>query len=154
MHIDITIHRALHLDGLCAVSFLRVQLTTVHLFYLHHITLRVLPAGVIRRGDNSLPSRIETEVCLVHELLVEAWIDGGVIVGDSLIVVVSSRALIHLGAVLEELVQDWLLLIIMNTHPFALDGTAMRSKRHNGNQLRNYWEVRKWRLKSESTTIA
>lgn len=72
MHIDITIHRALHLDGLCAVSFLRVQLTTVHLFYLHHITLRMLPAGVIRRGDNSLPSRIETEVCLVHELLVEA----------------------------------------------------------------------------------
>ena len=106
MHIDITIHGALHLNGLSAVSFLRVQLTTVHLFYLHHVTLRMLPAGVIRRRHNCLPSRIETEVSLVHELLVEARVNGGVIVGDSLIVVVSSRALIHLGAVLEELVQD------------------------------------------------
>ena len=142
MHIYIAIHRALHLDGLCAVSFLRVQLTTVHLLYLHHVTLRVLPAGVIRRGDNCLPRRIETKVGLVHELLVETRVNRGVIVGDSLIVVVSSRTLVHLGAVLEELVQDRLLLIIMNTHPFALDGTAMRSKRHNGNQLRNYLEVR------------
>ena len=106
MHIDITIHGALHLDGLSAVSFLRVQLTTVHLLYLHHVTLRMLPAGVIRRRDNSLPGRVETKVGLIHELLVKARVDGGVIVGDSLIVVVSSRALIHLGAVLEELVQD------------------------------------------------
>ena len=106
MHIDITIHGTLHLDGLCAVSFLRVQLTTIHLLYLHHVTLRMLPAGVVRRRDNCLPSRIETEVGLVHELLVEARVNGGVIVGDSLVVVVSSRALIHLGAVLEELVQD------------------------------------------------
>ena len=106
MHIDITIHRALNLNSLSAVSFLRVQLTTVHLFYLHHVTLRMLPAGVIRRRHNCLPSRIETEVSLVHELLVEARVNGGVIVGDSLIVVVSSCTLVHLGAVLEELVQD------------------------------------------------
>ena len=106
MHIDITIHGTLHLDGLCAVSFLRVQLTTVHLLYLHHITLRMLPASVVRRRDDCLPGGIETKVCLVHELLVEARVNGGVIVGDSLIVVVSSCTLVHLGAVLEELVQD------------------------------------------------
>ena len=106
MHIDITIHGALHLDGLSAVSFLRVQLTTVHLLYLHHVTLRMLPAGVIRCGDNSLPGRVETKVGLIHELLIETRVNGGVIVGDSLIVVVSSRTLVHLGTVLEELVQD------------------------------------------------
>ena len=64
MHIDITIHGTLHLDGLCAVSFLRVQLTTVHLLDLHHITLRMLPAGVVRRRDDCLPGGIETKVCV------------------------------------------------------------------------------------------
>ena len=146
MHIHIAIHRALYLDGLRAVSLLRVQLTTVHLLYLHHVTLRVLSTGVIRRGDDCLPRRVETEVGLVHQLLVEARVDRGVIVGDRLVVVMGGRTLVDLGAVLEELVQDRLFLIIMDAHPLALDGTAMRSKRHNGNQLRNYWVVRQWRL--------
>ena len=61
---------------------------------------------VVRCGHDGLPGWIESKVGLVHELLVEARVNGGVIVGDSLIVVVSSRTLVHLGAVLEELVQD------------------------------------------------
>ena len=107
------------MDCLCAVSFLRVQLTTIHLLYLHHVTLRMLPAGVVRRGDDCLPRWVEAKVRLVHQLVVETRVYVRVVVLYRLVVDVLLRL-----AVLEQFVQDGFLLVVVDAHTFSLDCTV------------------------------
>ena len=41
---------------------------------------------------------------------------------------VSHLIRVDLGTILEELIQDRLLLVVLDTHTFALNGTALKSK--------------------------
>ena len=136
MHIDVRIHRTVDLDRLSSVSLLGVQFTPIHRLNLHHVfTLWVASSlRVIRRRNNGLSRRIEAKVCLIHELLVETRIDRGVVVGYGLIGRRSSVRIDLLCPVLEQFVQDALLLLVVNVHALALNGTAMRSKVPNGYQ--------------------
>lgn len=125
--VDVAVDGALNLNCLRAVALLRVQLATVpphvHRLDLHHLAAlhaSVATGGVVGRGYDRLPSRVEPEVGLVHQLLVEGGVDGCVVVGDGVGV--------DLGvAVLEELVQDALLLVVVDVHPLALDSAAFNS---------------------------
>lgn len=133
MHVHVPIHRALYLDRLSPVALLSVKLTAVNRFDLHHVTLLAMAAaGIVRRRDDCLSGRVETEVSLIHQLIIERRVDCCVIVLDSLGVVVAVvAALINLGSVLEQLVQDGLLLVVVNVHALALDSAAVGSKRNN-----------------------
>ena len=84
---------------------------------------------VIGGRDDGLTGGVEAKVGLVHQLVIEGRVDRCVVVCDGLVAVVRSTALVDLRTVLEELVEDALLLIIVDVHPFALDGAAMRLKR-------------------------
>ena len=107
VHVDVAVHGGLDLDGLGAVALLRVQLAPVHWLDVHDVALVVLAARVVRRRDNRLSGRVETEVGLVHKLLIEARVHSRVVVLDSLVsVMASAPALAHLCSVLEQLVQD------------------------------------------------
>ena len=77
-------HRALNLDGLGPVALLRVQLPPVAAHWLdgHDLTLVVTRSVVVRGRDDGLSGRVEPEVGLVHQLLVERRVHGGVVVGD------------------------------------------------------------------------
>lgn len=129
--VDIAIDRALYLNCLGAVALLRVQLTSItphiHWLDLHHFTAHATVAarGVVRRAHDRLASRIVAKVRLVHQLLVKGRVDGGVVVGDGVGV--------DLGvAILEQLVEDRLLLIVVDIHTLALDGTAFNSNAQKG----------------------
>ena len=76
-------------------------------------------SGVVRRRHDRLASWIEPEVGLVHELLVERGVHCLVVVGGD----VDTDNLV---AVFEKFIQDGFLLIALDTHPFALDGTARK----------------------------
>jgi len=124
VHVHLSVHRTLDLDRLRAVSLLCVKLTAIHSLYVHDITaLMVLASCAVRRGHDCLPGRIVAEVRLVHQLLVERRVDRGVIILDRLLVVLHAR-LVHLSPVLEQLVQDALFLVVLDTHSFSLDGTV------------------------------
>ena len=70
VHMHIRANWALDLYRLRAVTLLSVQLAAIHRLNLHHVsTLRVHSGGVVRSGHNGASSRVEAEVCLVHELL-------------------------------------------------------------------------------------
>lgn len=121
MHVDAVADRTLDLNCLSPVALLRVQLTTVadvcDGINEHHSPGIFWMRSVVGCGDNGLASGIETEVGLVHELLVEGGVDGLVVVGAD----VDATDLI---AVLEKFVEDRLLLVALDAHAFALDGTA------------------------------
>ena len=134
VHVHLSVHRTLDLDRLRPVSLLCVKLTAIHSLYVHDITaLMVLASGAVRRRHDRLPGRVVAEVGLVHQLLVEGGVDRGVIILDRLLVVLHAR-LVHLGPVLEQLVEDALLLVVLDTHSFSLDGAALRSKRQTADQ--------------------
>ena len=120
VHIDVAVDGALNLNSLRTVALLGVKLAAVHRLYVHDIALRVLTTRVIGRRDDGLAGRIETEVRLVHQLLVETRVDLRVVVLNSLVALVLPFG----SAILEQLVQDRLLLVIVKVHSFALDGTA------------------------------
>ena len=83
MHVHTLIaHGALDLDSLGSVTFLGVQLPSVTAHWLdrHDLTLVVAGSIIVRGRNNGLSCWVETEVCLVHELLVEGRVDGGVVV--------------------------------------------------------------------------
>ena len=120
VHIDVAVNGALNLNSLRTVALLGVKLTAVHRLDVHDIALRVLTTRVIGRRDDGLTGRIETEVRLVHQLLVETRVDLRVVVLNSLVALVLPFG----STILEQLVQDRLLLVIVKVHSFALDGTA------------------------------
>ena len=136
MHVHVGVHRTLDLNRLRAIPLLRVQLTPIHRLNLHHIVaLRMACAlRVVRRRYDGLSGWVEAKVSLIHKLLVETRIDRRVIVGYGLIGRWSSVRIDLLCPVLEQFVQDTLLLLIVNVHALALNGTAMRSKVPNGYQ--------------------
>ena len=74
-------------------------------------------SGVVRRRHNRLASWVEPKVGLVHQLLVKRGIYGLVVVGGDVYTD-------NFVAVFKKFVQDGLLLVALDTHPFALDGTA------------------------------
>ena len=161
VHVHLSVHRTLDLDRLRPVSLLCVELTAIHSLYVHDITaLMVLASGAVRRGHDCLPGRIVAEVRLVHQLLVERRVDRGVIILDRLLVVLHAR-LVHLSPVLEQLVQDALLLVVLDTHSFSLDGAALRSKRQTADQTTSsearrsaaMIDLRKWATPSVSKCI-
>lgn len=76
-------------------------------------------SGVVRRRHDRLASWIEPEVGLVHELLVERGVHCLVVVGGD----VDTHNFV---TVFEKFVQDGLLLVTLDTHTFALDGTARK----------------------------
>lgn len=93
------IHRTLNLDGLRAVSLLSVQSTPLtphrHWLYLDHFAANVarlcnrgLVVGRLAAGDNSLSCGIKAKIGLIHELIVERWVDRGVVVLNSMPIVV------------------------------------------------------------------
>jgi hypothetical protein len=133
VHVHVPVHRALYLDRLSPVALLSVKLTAVNRLDLHHITLLAMAAAsIVGRGDDCLSGRVETEVGLVHQLIIERRVDRCVIVLDSLgVVVVVVASLINLGSVFEQLVQNGLLLVVVNVHTLALDSTTVGSKRKN-----------------------
>ena len=134
VHVHLTIHRTFDLNRLRPVSLLCVKLTAIHGLDVHNVTaLVVLARGAVRRRHNRLPSGVVAEVCLVHQLLVERRVHRSVIVLDCLLVVLHT-CLVHLGTVLEQLVQNAFLLVVLDTHSFSLDGTALRSKRQTADQ--------------------
>ena len=69
--------------------------------------------------------------------------------------------LVHLSPVLEQLVQDALFLVVLDTHSFSLDGTALRSKRQTADQTTSsedrrslaIIDLRKWATPSVSKCI-
>jgi len=127
VHVHISAYRTLDLDGLRAVTLLSVELASVHRLDVHDVALGVNTAGVVVGcRDDCAASRVEAEVRLVHQLFVEAGIDGSVVVGSDGMVLIVLR--VDLGSVLEEFVEDRLLLVVVNVHAFSLDCTAMRSK--------------------------
>ena len=76
-------HGALDLDSLGSVAFLGVQFpsVTAHWLDCHDLTLLVVAGSIIVRGrNNGLSCWVETEVRLVHELLVEGRVNGSVVV--------------------------------------------------------------------------
>lgn len=83
----------------------------------------MLPSRVVGGRDDCLTRRVESEVGLIHQLVVEGGIDGCVVVGDGLVTVVGPTAL-DLGTVFEELVEDALLLVVVDVHLVALDGAV------------------------------
>jgi hypothetical protein len=127
VHVHVSAHRTLDLDGLRAVTLLGVELASIHRLDVHHVTLGVNTTGVaVGCRDDCAASRVEAEVRLVHQLFVEAGVDGSVVVGgDGVVLIV---LWVDLSAVLEEFVEDRLLLVVVNVHAFSLDCTAMRSK--------------------------
>ncbi len=128
MHVHISIHRALDLDRLCSVPLLGVEFTAVNRLDLHHLTLlAMLSACVVRRGDDGLSLRVETEIRLVHKLIIERRVYSCVVVLDSLGTVVTS--LVDLCPVFEQFIENGLLLIVVNVHALALDRAAVGPKR-------------------------
>ena len=77
VHIDIgtvlVVHWRLNLDGLRAIAFLSVQLTSIHRLNIQDPAVASLLTGaVVGRGDDGLPRWVEAKVRLVHQLVVEA----------------------------------------------------------------------------------
>ena len=106
MHIDaVSIDGALDLDGLRAVTLLCVQLTPVHRLDVHDVSLPSMrPTCVVRCRYYRLASRIESKVGLIHELLIEARIDGCVVVGDGALSIMMASTLgssLDLGTIFE-----------------------------------------------------
>lgn len=65
------------------VSLLSVQfaaVSTLGRFNRHNFSLVVASSIVIRSGNDSLPGWVEPKVSLVHQLLVERGVDGGIVV--------------------------------------------------------------------------
>lgn len=127
VHIDIctvlVVHWRLNLDGLRAIAFLSVQLTSIHRLNIQNPTVATLLTGaVVGRGDDSLPRWVEAKVRLVHQLFVEARVHVRVVVLYRLIVDILLR--VDALAILEQFVQNGLLLIVVNAHTFSLDCTV------------------------------
>jgi hypothetical protein len=123
VHINAVANRAFDLNGLRAVAFLSVQLTTVpHIrdrVNEHHGSLIFGVCRVVWRRHDGLACRVESKVGLVHQLLIERGVYGLVVVGGD----VDTHNFV---AVFEKFVQDGLLLVTLDTHTFALDGTARK----------------------------
>lgn len=74
---------------------------------MHDITLAtVLSTSIIRRGNDSLSSWVESKVSLIHQLLVETRIDIRVVICDGLVILMIATLVVDLSPILEELVQD------------------------------------------------
>ena len=67
-----------------------------------------------------MPGRVEPEIGLVHQLIVEARVYVCVVVLDRLVLVLG-RCCVNFGTVLEEFVQNGLLLVVVDAHTFTLD---------------------------------
>jgi len=65
------------LNCLSAVSLLGVQLLSVDSLPVQTIE-HDIPITVLG-WDQSVSSGIKTEVCLIHELFIEGWVNGGVV---------------------------------------------------------------------------
>lgn len=73
VHVHISANRALDLNGLRAVTLLRVQLAPVRLLHVHYVALlRVDSVCVVGRGHDGAAGWVEAKIGLVHKLLVEA----------------------------------------------------------------------------------
>jgi hypothetical protein len=82
MHGHVSRNWTLNLNRLGAVTFLGVELASVHRFDVHNVTLGMnAAAGAVWSRDNCATSRIETKISLVHQLFVEARVNRGVIIG-------------------------------------------------------------------------
>lgn len=101
---------------------------------MHDLTVVALAAGGVRRGDDGASGGIKTEVRLVHQLFVEGGVYRCVVILDGLGV----RTLVDLATVFEQFVQDRLLLVVVNVHPLALDGTALGSKGQKISDFSNF----------------
>lgn len=146
VHVHLPVHRTLNLNRLRPVSLLSVELTAIHSLDVHDITaLVILASCAVRRRHNRLSGRVVAEVRLVHELLVEGRIHGCVIVLDGLLVVLHA-SLVHLGPVFEQLVQNALLLVVLDTHSFSLDSTALRSNGQTTDQTSCSGGRRSWAI--------
>ena len=105
MHVHVSVHRALNLDRLSSVPLLGVKFPAVDWLNLHHIALLAMTsASVVGRGYNGLSLRIETEIGLVHKLIIERRVYRCVVILDSLCTVVT--ALVYLGPILKQFVED------------------------------------------------
>ena len=127
VHVDIgtvlVVHWRLNLDGLRAIAFLSVQLTSIHRLNIQDPAVATLLAGaVVGRGDDGLPRWVEAKVRLVHQLVVEARVHVRVVVLYRLIVHILLR--VDTLPILEQFVQDGLLLIVVDAHTFSLDRTV------------------------------
>lgn len=100
VHVHVSSHGTLDLDRLRAVTLLRVQLAAVNGLDLHHVALWVHSRRVVRRGNDGAAGRVEPEVSLVHQLLVEARVHGSVVVLNRCVVVVPTRR-VDLGSILK-----------------------------------------------------
>jgi len=121
VHLHLPVHRALDLDRLSTVPLLSIELASIHVINMHHITLDVLTGLRVGRGDNCLTGWIEAKISLIHKLIVERRVCRCVIVLDRLLMV----GLIHFGTIFEKFVQNRLLLVILHTHTFALDSIEL-----------------------------
>jgi hypothetical protein len=105
VHVHVSAHRTLDLDGLRAVTLLSVELASVHRLDVHDVALGMDSTCVgVGCRDDCATSRVEAKVSLVHQLFVEAGVDGSVVVGGDGMVLVVLR--VDLSAVLEEFVED------------------------------------------------
>ena len=128
MHVHVSVHRALDLDRLRSVPLLGIEFMAVNRLDLHHLTLlAMLATCVVRRRDDGLSLRVETEIRLVHKLVIERRVYRCVVVLDSLSAVVTS--LVDLCPVFEQFIENGLLLIVVNVHALALDRAAVGPKR-------------------------
>ena len=127
VHVDIgtvlVVHWRLNLDGLRAIAFLSVQLTSIHRLDIQDSTITaLLTSAVVGSGNNCLPRWVEAKVRLVHQLVVEARVHVRVVVLYRLIVDILLR--VDALPILEQFVQDGLLLIVVDAHTFSLDCTV------------------------------
>lgn len=83
VHVHASVDGVLNLNCLCPVSLLRIQLASVpstSRFNRHNFSLVMLSGVVVRSGHYGLPCWIESEVGLVHQLLVEGGVNCSVVV--------------------------------------------------------------------------
>lgn len=80
-----------------------------------------------------MPGGIETEVCLVHQLLVETRVHSCVVVRNSLVVVRNGLVpvSVDLCTILEQFVKNGFLLIVVNIHTLSLNSTAKTSNKNS-----------------------
>lgn len=69
------------LNGLSTVSFLSIQLLSINSLSIKCVKNHISSVTYILSLNKSVSSRVESEVCLVHKLLVERRINSSVVAG-------------------------------------------------------------------------